>query len=307
MLSSEIVNPQNYTYHQMLKDLTLLKKKYHFIEVFSIGKSVLEKPIPCIKLGKGSKKILCNGSHHAREWITTPLLMKFIELFCLGLTKSSYLYGYDLTQIYLTTTILIIPMVNPDGVNLVINGISQDNPYYSLLLEINNNDNDFSHWKSNIRGVDINRNYNAGWKEYKSIEHSLQIFGPCSSGYAGPYPESEPETQAMVSFTRLQSPDMVLAFHAQGEEIYWDYNKIAPKNSYFIAQKFSQVSGYSVVKSTPISTSFAGYKDWFIKEFRRPGFTIEVGKGSVPVPIHQFEEIIEKNFRIILCAMTLLV
>ena len=49
-------------------------------------------------------------------------------------------------------------------------------------------------------------------------------------------------------------------------------------------------------------SSFAGYKDWFIKVFRRPGFTIEAGSGENPLPIGQFEEIYRDNLGILVTA-----
>ncbi len=297
-----IISPEKYTYEQMLEDLLILKKQYPFIEISQIGKSVCGKTIHAIKLGIGPKKILCNGSHHAREWMTTPLLMKFIESYCLSIVTGRPLYRYDISSIYNRCTLWIIPMVNPDGVNLVIIGLFKDSPFYSELLQMNKENIDFSSWKANIKGVDLNRNYNAGWQEYKSLEPSLGILGPSPSGFSGPYPESEPETQGLAAFTRWLNPDMVLAFHSQGEEIFWDYKGIAPVKSEMIAKALSDVSGYKLSEPYEPGALYAGYKDWFIKEFRRPGFTIEVGRDTTPVPLSQFDEIIDKNFKIILRA-----
>ena len=298
----EFIKPANYTYEQMLNDILALKNHYSFVNIALTGKSVQGKVIPAIRLGNGPNIILCNGSHHAREWITTPLLTKFSEAYCSCLVSGNLLYNYNISNIYSRCTIWIVPMVNPDGVNLVIKGLSKDNPFYSELLNMTNNSTAFTSWKANIKGVDLNRNYYAGWQMYKSLEPKLGILGPSAEGYSGPHPESEFETQAMTSFTRLVNPLIVLAFHAQGEEIYWDYNGMAQAESEAIAKTFSEVSGYTLKKPDEPTALHAGYKDWFIKEFNRPGFTIEVGRESTPVPLTQFEEIVEKNFKIILKA-----
>ena len=54
---------------------------------------------------------------------------------------------------------------------------------------------------------------------------------------------------------------------------------------------------------TPYNSSFAGYKDWFIQEYNRPGYTIEAGLGENPLPISQFDNIYEKNIGILVLGM----
>jgi len=61
------------------------------------------------------------------------------------------------------------------------------------------------------QGVDLNRNYPASWEEAKAQEEALGIFGPGPTRYGGPYPLSEPESSAMVSFTRTH--DSGLPWH----------------------------------------------------------------------------------------------
>jgi len=193
-------------------------------------------------------------------------------------------------------------MVNPDGVDLVLNGLSPSNPYYNNLLQWNQTGQPFSEvWNANIRGVDLNRNYPASWEEAKAQEASLGIYGPGPTRYGGPSPLSEPESIAMVNFTRQHNFRMVLAYHSQGKVIYWNYLNLAPQVSLTIANIFSRVSGYAVA-DVPIVAAYAGYKDWFIKEYRRPGFTIEVGLGKKPLPISQFNTIYKDNEEILLLA-----
>ena len=52
------------------------------------------------------------------------------------------------------------------------------------------------------------------------------------------------------------------------------------------------------------SASMGGFKDWFIEAFRRPGFTIEVGKGRNPLPFGQLPAIESKVFPIMACGLT---
>lgn len=94
----------------------------------------------------------------------------------------------------------------------------------------------------------------------------------------------------------------MLTYHTQGEVIYWQFQNYAPANSLTIANTFSRVSGYKVA-DTPLQSSFAGLKDWYVYYYRRPGFTIEAGLGRNPLPISDFDSIYSKNLGILVNGM----
>lgn len=292
----------NYTYEIMQRDIEGLVARYPFIETGVAGKSVLGKNLYYIKLGRGENQVFYNGAHHALEWITSPLLMKFIENFSKAYADGTTIKGYNVRDIWSRSTIYLIPMVNPDGVDLVIDGLQKENPYYSRLISWNKGSTDFSKvWEANIRGVDLNHNYDASWNLSKQAEATYGITGPGPTRYSGPYPESEPESRAVVNFTKNHNFRLVIAYHSQGEVIYWTYSNIMPPDARVIAELFSRVSGYALAEATGI-VSYAGYKDWFIEKYIRPGFTIEVGRGKNPVALSQFDEIYKDNIEILLLA-----
>lgn len=292
----------DYTYEIMERDIYGLKARYPFIETGVAGKSVLGKNLYYIKLGNGPNQVFYNGAHHGLEWITSVLLMKFVENFSRAYVDRVLLAGHDVKNIWNQSTIYIIPMVNPDGVNLVLDGLSRDNPYYSQLIEWNNGSMDFSRvWQANIRGVDLNHNYDASWNLSKQAEARYGITGPGPTRFSGPYPESEPESKAVADFTRAHNFRLVLAYHSQGEVIYWTYLNIIPTGAQRIAQLFANASGYTLSEPAG-AASYAGYKDWYIDKYRRPGFTIEVGRGTNPLPISQFNEIYKDNIELLLLA-----
>ena len=107
----------------------------------------------------------------------------------------------------------------------------------------------------------------------------------------------------MYQFTKMHDFALILAYHTQGEVIYWRYLNYEPEKSYVIAQYFTRVSGYAV-EETPSDSGYAGYKDWFIQEYDRPGYTIEAGKGRNPLPMDQFDQIYRDNVGILLGGMT---
>lgn len=296
-----IVKKRAYTYECMLEDIDKLTAAFPFLNVTTIGKSVLEKEIYAISIGQGANEVTYNASHHGAEWITSLVLMKFIEDYSVHIIRGKDFRGFSPHHIFDSTTIYIIPMVNPDGVNLNIKGLTNENSeYHEKLLKWNNGSADFTHWSANIRGVDLNHNYDAFWDISSMQEPEYGIFGPSPSKYSGESAESEPETKVLADFTRTHDFRLVIAFHSQGEDIYWDFANKAPAESLSIAKRLGEASGYEIMGIAPGSASVGGYKDWFIDKFNRPGFTVEVGVGENPLPLSQVDEIYRKNVGIML-------
>ncbi|MFA5675802.1 MAG: M14 family metallopeptidase [Christensenellales bacterium] len=292
----------DYTYAVLERNIQSLQTLYPFIETGIAGQSVLGRNLYYLRLGTGANKVFFNGAHHALEWITSPLLMKFAEDLSHAYALSDSIAGYNPSEIFEQSSIYIMPMVNPDGVELVIEGLSQNNPYYNDLIAWNKGNADFSTvWQANNRGVDLNHNYNADWEISREAAASLGITGPGPTRYGGPYPESEPETKAVVNFTRENDFKLVLAYHSQGEVIFWSFNNLEPPISRRIGEALANASGYRLAEPEGIA-SYAGYKDWFIQYFRRPGYTVEVGRGVNPLPITQLPVIYGDNLPLLLLA-----
>jgi g-D-glutamyl-meso-diaminopimelate peptidase len=289
---------QPYTYELLQNHLQQLKKIYPFISLHNIGQSVMGKNILEVTVGKGPKRVHLNGSFHANEWITTPIIMTFLNDYLLALTNQQTIRGLYVHPFYLETFLSIVPMVNPDGVNLVIDGPPNVQPYREQVIQLNNGSTNFSTWKANIRGVDLNNQFPANWE----IEKERKVQEPGPRDYPGDAPLTEPEAVAMAELTGRRNFDRVLAFHTQGEVIYWGYEDLEPPVSETMVNEFARVSGY-----TPVQTidSHAGYKDWFIMFWRRPGFTVELGEGINPLPLSQFDEIYEEALGIFLASLYL--
>ena len=150
-----------YTYSIMEKNISSLKNLYPFLEVFNIGTSVLGKRIPCIKFGNGLNEVFYSASIHANEWITSIVLMRFIEDISTAYTNDDIIFGIPARNIFSYTSIYICPMVNPDGVDLVNGDISSNSTIFNRVQNIASSFPSIpfpSGWKANIRGVDL-KNY----------------------------------------------------------------------------------------------------------------------------------------------------
>ena len=271
------------------ENINKLGSRFDFTDSFIIGESYLRKNINLIKIGNGPHKVIYIGAHHAMEWLTSVILMRFIEDFCKSCIFKEKLYGYDPEYILRTRSIYIVPMLNPDGVDLAINGVDYYNPVRSRLIQMNNNSEDFSRWQANARGVDLNHNYDADFDTLKKLERKSGITEPCPTRYGGEYPESEPEVSALTSFIRADGDISVLAaLHTQGEVIYWQYKDIIPPKTKILANLIAKTTGYKLEYPDEEIASYGGCKDWFISTFNKPGFTIECGRGKNPLPITDF-------------------
>lgn len=293
-----VVHPRrNYNVAALEEDLARLLAIYPFLRRSSIGNSVMGKPIAEIRIGSGDAIIHANGSIHANEWITTPVLMQFLNEYALAVTNSTDLRDISMYALYLSTTLSIVPMLNPDGVNLVIDGLPEES-IRSEILAINEGSLDFSGWKANARGVDLNKQFPALWEQDAAIGPQV----PAPRDYSGEAPLTEPETQALAKLTRNSSFNRVLAFHTQGEVLFWGFQGLEPPESEMLANAFAAASGYEAVRYVD---SAAGYKDWFIQDWRRPGFTIELGRGVNPLPLDQYDRIYDAAANILLVALTI--
>ena len=262
---------------------------YPFCRSEVLTSTAFQRPIRTLVIGNGPRKVIFSASHHANEWITSPVLLKFAEDLALGIQN-----GEELAlQISNSATIYMVPMVDPDGVDLVVGAIGPGDIQYDLAQRLAQDYPTIPFpdgWKANLLGVDLNLNYPAGWMRAREIKFSQGFVSPGPRDYVGRSPLNQFETQALAGYTEYIDPALVLALHAQGEEIYWTFNDIFVPGAEELGRKMAQASGYTLA-TPPVNSSFAGYKDWFIQEFGRPGYTIEVGRGENPLPLSQFDAI----------------
>lgn len=285
------------------RTVTRLADSFDCITVESAGKSVAGSELYVMKFGGGEKQIFINASHHANEWITTPVVLKFTEDFLNAVEKNENLDGFNAAELFENVSIYIMPMVNPDGVDLVngfFKGVLRENAEY---IAQNYSDIPFpSGWKANILGTDLNLNYPAGWVKARRLKYAMGFTSPAPRDFVGYYPLSAPESKAVYEYTLNHDFSLILAYHTQGNIIYWKYDGYDPNHSEHIGKNLSEASGYSL-ELTPENSANAGYKDWFIKNYNRPGYTVECGIGVNPLPLSDFDGIYSANRPLILSAI----
>ena len=277
---------------------------YPFLRSEVLTTTAFGRPVRTLVVGQGPRRVLFSAAHHANEWITTPLLLKFVEELAEAISSGGTVYGVPAGNIDRYNTIYTVPMVDPDGVDLVTGAIQPGSLQYEQAARLGENYPDIPFpdgWKANLLGVDLNLQYPAGWLRAREIKFTQGFTRPGPRDYVGRAPLSQLESRALAGFTETIDPALVLAFHTQGKVIYWQFMDYFVPGARELAEEFARVSGYAL-EDTPFESSFAGYKDWFIQNFRRPGFTIEVGSGENPLPLSQFDGIYRDNLGILVTA-----
>ena len=276
-------------------------RAFPFCRTEVIGTTAFQRPLRTLVIGNGPRKVIYSASHHANEWITSLVLLKFAEDWAQAITENGTIGGMDANQLAQEATVYMVPMVDPDGVDLVTGAIAPGTlPYETAraLAEFYPQIPFPDGWKANLLGVDLNLQYPAGWLQAREIKFSQGFTRPGPRDYVGRAPLGQLESRAMAGYTEFIDPAIVIAFHSQGEVIYWQFADYEVPGARELGEAFAQASGYTL-EDTPYESSFAGYKDWFIQTFRRPGYTIEVGQGENPLPISQFDAIYADNLGIL--------
>lgn len=300
------VSNLKYSYAQMEQDLETLKQLYpDKIQTNILGTTADQRNIIEVILGNpdASHHILIQASIHAREYMNTVLAMHQIEDYLKYSDTKTY-EGILWSELYENVCLHIIPMANPDGVTLSQSGLNgiQNEKLRNLLISCYENDfrsgktstdmnSYFNTWKANARGVDLNRNFDAGWTEYEGTPY------PSSDCYKGEMPASEEETRAIISISEKIDLNCCISYHSSGNLIYWDYGssgEIFQKDK-LLAEAVSRVTQYPLHSTVTSTTDAAGCSDYFVLKLGIPAVTVENGGAACPLPVEEYQPMYEHN------------
>lgn len=283
-----IVKSVEYGYSERKKLIDKLCEKYGFLKRSVIGRSCAGRDITALKIGTANEYSLIAAAFHGSEGITATVLLMLIEELSDALKYGKSIANINITRGLQGRGAVFVPCVNPDGCEISLCGAAACGEWTKKLSRLCKND--FKHWNSNLRGVDINHNFDAGWKQLKQRELDAGKYGPAPTRYGGERPESEPETVALTELCRAGKIRQALALHSQGEVIYRNFAGIIPPRSKKMSEIMATASGYALKTADGLAEG-GGFKDWFISEFNRPAFTVELGKGKNPLPAEDATEI----------------
>ena len=263
-----------------------LKQEIKHSKIEIIGKSVLEKPIYAVVFDFGNPySMIIQAAIHAREHITCDLVCKMIK---------EISDNFDKYKKQKMPNLVFVPLSNPDGADIATLGLKavKSRNRRKFLLEINNQNKDFSLYKANANGVDLNTNFDARWGTGKA-----NLFYHSPHGFVGEIANSEPCTKALITLTEKIKPIFTISYHCKGEEIYYDFfaRKENLKRDKKIAKIVKSATHYKIVSAQ--NSSSGGYKDWCIEKLNIPAVTIEVGSDKLSHPLGEncLEKIWKQN------------
>lgn len=291
-----IVSPSDsYSYADMNADLQALAHAYpDLLALDTLGRSEWGSDIPLAIAGDPSADthILIHGGIHAREHLTSTLVMAQLEYALIAMANGD--------PDYAGVCFHAIPMVNPDGISLA-QGAAAPGAVQDIIRD-QLSAPDASHWepdaweramgsyltqwKANGWGVDLNRNFSAGWEPSPTAR-------PGGQGYPGQAPEDQAESRALAQYTRGRTWALTLSYHAFGSLIYWNYAN-SPVNAacWDVGWELAQCTGYPLHGDKDVDGM--GYKDWAILQ-GIPSLTIEIGTRECPLPMDEFHDIWLRN------------
>ncbi len=252
---------------------------YEFLEIRAIGESFEGRTIDSIVVNylqddfPDKEKVLLISSIHAREDYSVMLNMQMLDSMLFHLTHSGYWGNFDLKNLFSKIELHVILMANPDGLNIVNNGIrSSDN--YEYLRKIPDLAGDDRWWKANGRGVDLNRNFpDSNW-DTRSSE------GPASEGYKGKSAGSEPETKAIVNYCKDNNFLLTVSYHTSGNKIFWADSGTHDIFNDFdseIADRFVNLTGFEKLDVSQKPEVYgSGFENWFREKYQRLSFCVEL-------------------------------
>lgn len=295
-------NPEKYTYEDLEQDAeTLLALYPEYVTGDSLGQTADGRELCHFVIGdpQAEEKIFINGGIHGREYMTSQLVMKQMAVFLKHLSDGDS-YGEESYQKLLEDrAIHVVPMVNPDGISisqLGFDGVQTEAVRMNVekIAQLDGQSaagNYLTRWKANGNGIDLNRNFDALWEQYRDPAGH-----PSSDHYKGSAPGSENESAALIHLTEQEEFTLTVSYHTQGSVIYWYFAQEGQlyQDTLSFAERISHLTGYHMDANYE-ALDPAGYKDWAISKKGIPSLTIEVGTETSPVPAGQFEEVWRRN------------
>ncbi len=295
-----------YGYYELMSDVEMLTEKYpSYLTRSSLGTTEFGREIPILVMGNknSEKRILIVASSHAREYANSAIIMKTVETYCKEMSTRSY-SGISYETLLSSVSIWIVPMHNPDGVEISLNGLaSVPEEYKQTVQDICSrsvkkkflSSGSYTKWKANGLGYDLNRDYGIGKKS------ATQESRPMSENYGGDFYSKE--GKLIADFIRNGDFASVTSYHSCGQIIYWGFYATGEfkEKCREMANAMKSLNGYRLVEDTQKSEydyAYLGLKDWFMKDYKKPGFTIETGSGSAPLSLSDIKTAVNKNLEI---------
>ena len=242
-----------FTYEKMMAQINSYIEKHLTFSANGLCDSILGKNIPVITLGEGANVLAYIGGLNGSDGVSPRLLLHFVRDICSVYAEEGSVFGFSAKRILKEYTLIVIPMLNPDGRDYCVNGVTVNNPLRDRLINKNLGSEDFSCWRGNARGIELRYNFGLENGEY----------------------EPEVEVGALCNFLRFGiPPKMIFEFSADKNFdncIYFGDGERRSK----IATALTQMSGFER-RYRESQESRLMLSDWADRELDASSFSVEL-------------------------------
>jgi hypothetical protein len=250
---------------------------------------------------KENPSVLIVGGVHAREDFSVMLCMKMIDYYCTYYNEEKSFDGFNVKSIINNVDMYFVPVVNPDGLNIVHNGL-EFSKNYDKLKNMKIWGEDHTYWKANANGVDLNKNFDdCNWADRICVPGTDV---PCSDRFKGFAPNSEPEVQALVDFCNRHDFSLMVTYHCSGNCTFWADSGTHGMFNGLDEKIMDELNKKYIYRKTKVSQDpkvyGCGFENWFRAKKRRPSFCIELSpfvEGGKQHPDSMFDELVWQHAR----------
>ena len=247
-----------------------LVREFPFIKSEIIGRSHYGRKIMSYSIGNTKEQILFCGAINATDSIITYILFNFLENLCNSIKSGDNLSEINVERFLKRRGLVIIPCINPDGVEIVGHGAVSSGRYEKFVQ--NMCEGDSSNWKANANGIEINSNFEIEYNKIKNKKEETQ------SNLL--HTHSEPETRAIINLCREKNIRHAISFNCKKQEISYNFGYKTLPRAKIMANIMAKSSGYAL-HNTAGDNKAIGFKEWFMEEFKKPAFTVGVGEDNI--------------------------
>ena len=242
-----------------------------------IGRTMLGRAIFALELGGPRRSLMVTGLSGTESELCA-ISLRFAEALLQQIADNKLFCGVAVRQAFKESGITLIPCCNPDGLEIVCRGLQSTGTMQRTLRPLVQ---DASAWQANARGVDLRRQFPAGFSAYQAAFLARHPNTPCASGYPGTQPLTEPEAQALAVYCRrekirrtvlLQTGEPALLVHTPPGSI---------QRALLCGKLLAQESGLPLFQSEDTDGCFSA---WCKEALQICAFTAQTGKGTTPLP-----------------------
>lgn len=279
-------NMHLFDYAQLRRTVYECKEKYPFAGYSVCARSWSGRALFTLSLGAKENPVLFIAGIKGGDTECVRVMLSFFQSLCNSVEKHSEIAGIKINEVLKEKGVVIIPCVNPDGMEISLNGAVAAGSYARLVERVCSNT---ASWRANARGVDLSLNFSKGFSCSKKAAEGCGYTAPGPYYYAGKVPESEPETRALVKICRSRDIRHSVMLRRGADCIYSPVTNVGSDRPEMMSRILELSSGMRRVKGGFGPLEEDGFSEWFVQKYNRPAFVINA-QGSEKEIYSRIEE-----------------